>query len=102
MWYSAEHSIVMARIKNPRLTKPLRVLLDAPNSYQYDRYSLLKRETPLGILARRRNGLAAPHVPSRGENALTALADRFTGGATTNSLMGHADRTTGSKLEHLN
>jgi hypothetical protein len=92
----------MARINNPRLVVPLNALPAVLNSYQYSRYSLLRWRTPLGFLARRRDGLALLQAPVWGENAEMAFADRFTGGATTTSLTNRADRTTGSGLKHLN
>ena len=102
MWNSFAKSVVVAQLDNPRVAVPLNALIAELNGYHYSRYSLLQWRTPLGLLARSRSGLALLQAPVRGENAEMALADRFTGGSTTNSLTGHADRTTGSRLKHLN
>ena len=84
------------RIDNPRLGVPSSALSADLNSYQCGSYLQLKWRTQLGILARRQSGLTLLQAPVRGENAEMALADRFTGGESImNSLIGHADRTTG-------
>jgi hypothetical protein len=86
------------RIGNAFLAVALRELLAALNSYYTSSYLLLKRRSPFGILARPGGGLTMLHSPARGENAQTAFADRFTGGATINSITSDADRMSGSLL----
>jgi hypothetical protein len=76
-----------ASVEKPRVTVALSNLSAVLNDYLNSRYSALHPES-------------ARHHAARIKNAHTPFADRFTGGATTNSHAGRADRIPGSSLEN--